>query len=223
VILDLTSEDDSGEWEEGAEDSLSAIAGIRSELAAGDLRGLYLAWLSAYGAWERDEGAFGDDGEEVREPPVPAGLGSLTAPQRALADFLRVDPDLLEAVEQGSPVLPEVNEDPGEMAAHIAGLPGAEKDRLLMLVARDQAARARMELLRGVRETQIGSEAPGAVGPWPSCWTPPRNSARRAVGGPKLRPPPAKSYGSINAKPPGSGAWMNLPGTRKPPGRRPGG
>jgi hypothetical protein len=151
VILDLTSEDDSGEWEEGAEDSLSAIAGIRPELAAGDLRGLYLAWLSAYGAWERDEGAFGDDGEEVREPPVPAGLGSLTAPQRALADFLRLDPDLLAAAEQGSPVLPEVKEDPGEMAAHIAGLPGAEKDRLLMLVARDQAARARMELLRGVR------------------------------------------------------------------------
>ncbi|MGH3303190.1 MAG: hypothetical protein ACRDOK_16220, partial [Streptosporangiaceae bacterium] len=151
VILDLTSEDDSGEWEEGAEDSLSAIAGVRSELAAGDLRGLYLAWLPAYGAWERDEGAFGDDDEEVREPPVPAGLGSLTAPQRALADFLRLDPDLLAAAAHGSPELPEMKEDPGEMAAHIAGLPGAEKDRLLMLVARDRAARARMELLRGVR------------------------------------------------------------------------
>ncbi len=101
VILDLTSEDDSGEWEEGAEDSLPAIAGVRPELAAGNLRGLYLAWLSAYGAWERDEGAFGDDDEEVREPPVPAGVGSLTAPQRALADFLRLDPDLLAAAAQG--------------------------------------------------------------------------------------------------------------------------
>jgi len=38
VILDLTSED-SGEWVEGAEESLSAIVGVRSELAAGDLRG----------------------------------------------------------------------------------------------------------------------------------------------------------------------------------------
>jgi hypothetical protein len=44
-----------------------------------------------------------------------------------------------------------VKEDPGEMAALVAGLPGTEKDRLLMLVARHQAARARMELLRGVR------------------------------------------------------------------------
>ena len=64
---------------EGAEDSLSAILGVLSELAAGDLRGLYLAWLSAYGEWERDEDPFGGEDEEAVEPPVPAGLG-LTAP-----------------------------------------------------------------------------------------------------------------------------------------------
>jgi hypothetical protein len=151
VILDLSSDDESGEWVEGAEDSLSAIVGVRSELAAGDLRALYLAWLSAYGGWEEDEDAFGDDDEGELEPPVPAGLGSLTAPQRALADFLRVDPDLLAAAAQASPELPEVKEDPGALAAHIAGLPGGEKDRLLMLVCRDQAVRAKMELLRGLR------------------------------------------------------------------------
>src|SRR5262245_4975014 len=71
------------------------------------LRSLYLAWLSAYGGWDRDEDAFGGYGEDVFggddedavEPPVPAGLGSLTAPQRALADFLRVYPDLLAAAQ----------------------------------------------------------------------------------------------------------------------------
>jgi hypothetical protein len=151
VIVDLISEDDSGEWVEGAADSLSAVVGVRSELAAGDLRGLYLAWLSAYSAWERDEDAFGDEDEEAVEPPVPAGLGSLTAPQRALADFLRVDPDLLAVAAQASPELPEVTDDRGVLAAHIAGLPDGEKDRLLMMVARDQTARARMELLRGMR------------------------------------------------------------------------
>jgi hypothetical protein len=135
----------------GAEDSLSAIVGVRSELAAGDLWGLYLAWLSAYGGWERDEDAFGDEAEDAVEPPLPAGLGSLTAPQRALADFLRLDPDLLAVVAQASPELPEVKEVPAALAAHIAGLPGGEKDRLLVLVARDQATRARMELLRGLR------------------------------------------------------------------------
>jgi hypothetical protein len=53
---------------------------------------------------------------------VPAGLGSLTAPQRALADFLRVDPDLLAVAAQASPELPEVKEDPGALAALIARL-----------------------------------------------------------------------------------------------------
>jgi hypothetical protein len=150
VILDLTSEDESGEWVEGAEDSLAAIVGVRSELAAGDLRPLYLAWLSAYGGWEPDEDGFGGEDEDDLEPPVPAGLGSLTAAQRALADFLRLDPDLLQVAAEASPGLPEVKDDPRALATHIAKLPVSDKDRLLTLVAADQAARARMELLRGL-------------------------------------------------------------------------
>jgi len=75
VILDLISEDDSGEWVEGAEDSLSAIVGVRSELAAGDLRALYLAWLSAYGEWEWDEDVFGEDDEDERSRRCRPGWG----------------------------------------------------------------------------------------------------------------------------------------------------
>ncbi len=149
VILEMTSEDESGGWDEDVDGSLSAIDGVRSELAAGDLRPLYLAWLSAYGAWERDEDAFDDDDEDEVEPPVPAGLGSLTAPQRALADFLRLDPDLLEVAAQASPSLSESTRDAHALATHIAGLPAGEKDRLLLIVAHDQAATARIELLRG--------------------------------------------------------------------------
>ena len=151
VILDLTSEDEAGEWVEDAEESLSAIVGVRSELAAGDLRPLYLAWLSGYGVWERDEDAFGEEDKEEVEPPVPARLGSLTAPQRALADFLRLDSDLLEVAAEASPALPAVKDDARALARHIARLPVSDKDRLLTLVGEDQAARARMELLRGFR------------------------------------------------------------------------
>ncbi|MGO4750052.1 hypothetical protein AB4212_15740, partial [Streptomyces sp. 2MCAF27] len=57
------------------------------------------AWLSALTAWE-----LGDDDEEeyqtATDPPVPAGL---TTPQRALADYLRVDADLLAIAAQSSP------------------------------------------------------------------------------------------------------------------------
>jgi len=42
----------------------SAIVGARAELAAGDLRPLYLAWLAGYGTWERDEDAFDYDEED---------------------------------------------------------------------------------------------------------------------------------------------------------------
>jgi len=190
VILDMTSEDESGYWEEDLDGSLSAIVGARSELAAGDMRPLYLAWLSGFGTWERDGDAFDDEdededdfededegeddfedddededdfededeGEDIVEPPVPAGLGSLTAAQRALADFLRVDADLLDVAAEGSPALSTVKAgDPHALAAHIAGLPASEKDRLLGLVAADQATRARMELLRGFRP-QPGSQ-----------------------------------------------------------------
>ena len=157
VILDMTSEDESGYWEEDLDGSLSAIVGARSGLAAGDLRPLYLAWLSGLGTWEGDEDDFDDD-EDIVEPPVPAGLGSLTAAQRALADFLRVDADLLDAAAEASPALPTVKAaDPHALAAHIAGLPASEKDRLLGLLAADQATRARMELLHGYRP-QPGSQ-----------------------------------------------------------------
>ncbi|MGH3158443.1 MAG: hypothetical protein ACRDNF_17980 [Streptosporangiaceae bacterium] len=53
IVLDFISEDDAGEFafDYDAEALLSAIVGVRAELAAGDLRPLYLAWLAAYGAW----------------------------------------------------------------------------------------------------------------------------------------------------------------------------
>ncbi|MEU8266365.1 hypothetical protein AB0B89_04295 [Sphaerisporangium sp. NPDC049002] len=63
TLLDLTSEDEAGEWVGDEEESLSSIVGVRAELAEGDLRPLYLAWLSAYGVWERGEDAFDDEDE----------------------------------------------------------------------------------------------------------------------------------------------------------------
>jgi hypothetical protein len=148
LILDLTSEDESGEWVEGAEDSLSAIVGVRAELAAGDLRPLYLAWLAAYGTWEREEDAFDYDEEGEFEPPVPAGLGALTAPQRALADFLRLDADLLTIAAKASPPLAGTKDDPRKLARWIKNLPASDKDKLLHRVAQGHGAQVQMELRR---------------------------------------------------------------------------
>lgn len=149
LILDMTSEDETGEWVEGAEDALPAIIGARAELAGGDLRPLYLAWLSAHRMW--DEDAFEYEDEDELEPPVPPGLRSLSAPQRALADFLRLDPDLLRVAAEASPALPAAKHDASELADWIIALPPKEKDDLLVKVVQDQAAQVRMELLRRFR------------------------------------------------------------------------
>jgi hypothetical protein len=130
IVLDFTSEDHAGEFDsdDAAEALLSAIVGIRAELAAGDLRPLYLAWLAAYGVWERDEDVFDRDADDDLEPPVPPGLRTLTAAQRALADFLRLDDQLLATAAQASPPLEEID-DRGDLADWVTRLPISSQRR----------------------------------------------------------------------------------------------
>jgi hypothetical protein len=95
VIVHLTRESDEGDWiEEDGEGRLASIISARSDLAAGDLRLLYLAWLHSAGAGELDD--------EQSEPPVPANLATLNAPLRSLVDFIGLDEDLLAVAAQNS-------------------------------------------------------------------------------------------------------------------------
>jgi hypothetical protein len=80
LVLDMRSEDDAEAFDSGPDELLSAIIGVRTELATGDLRPLYLAWLAGYGTWERDEYAFDDDQElehlyRLAWPPSPQHSG----------------------------------------------------------------------------------------------------------------------------------------------------
>src|SRR5439155_16198450 len=86
VILDFHSDlEEGGEWEEG-EGWLDALVPVRAELLAGDLRGLYLAWLNGIELDDLDE--------DKVEPPVPPGLGKLSPALKKFAEFLRIDEDL---------------------------------------------------------------------------------------------------------------------------------
>lgn len=122
--------------------------GVRDEIAAGDLRPLYLAWLVGYGTWERDEYAFDRDEDDALEPPVPPGLRSLTAAQHALADFLRLDDVLLDVAAAASTEIEDAADDPCELAGRISDLAESEKDRLLLRVVTGHPATVRRELLR---------------------------------------------------------------------------
>jgi DDE superfamily endonuclease len=87
VTLEFRSESESGEWVDEDTDHLASLIPLRADIASGDLRALYLAWLTCVQSRELDEAD--------EEPPCPSGLGRLSAPLEAFIEFMRIDRDLL--------------------------------------------------------------------------------------------------------------------------------
>jgi len=111
LILNLYVDQEEADdyWDEPG-GQLAAMVQARSELAAGDLRLLYLAWLLAL---QSDEVDF-----EETEPPVPAGLGHLSAGLQAVVDFFEIDEDLIAVAAAASPAV----EEPAGLSEWVAAL-----------------------------------------------------------------------------------------------------
>lgn len=139
TILTFNSEEEEHEWPE-EQDALSALIPIRTQLASGDLRSLYIGWLLCAQNGELDD-------EDV-EPPVPAGLAELDGSLHRLVDFLRVDTDLLGVAAAGSPPLRVQTLAPQAIRTWIAGRPGAEKDDYLARFIADGEPGLALELQR---------------------------------------------------------------------------
>ena len=142
VILDLSREDQDGSWEdeEYGEESLGSIIPARAELATGDLRLLYLAWLLSV-----ESGELADDDAE---PPIPPGMAALNAPLRSLADFLRLDEDLIAVAAKASEEQKDSSPSPQELKRWVAMLPARERDALLVRLVLGDDVHLRTELLR---------------------------------------------------------------------------
>jgi len=102
TLLDWSFNDSNGEverfWRQGDGPGwMARLLPLRDELLGADMRPLYLGWLTRVCAGELD-------GDDV-EPPVPAGLASLTPAQQALVEFLELDPDWLSAAAESSPLV----------------------------------------------------------------------------------------------------------------------
>jgi hypothetical protein len=145
ISLDLNHDPDSY-WVEG-EGRLGPMTQARTDLATGDLRLLYLAWL--LGAQWPDEDEDEEAAEDDLEPPGPAGLNDLSTSLKAITDFLEIDEDLLAVAAEASVPLEEPAAD--GMAEWVAALPVAEKDTLLTMLASGDGTQAQALLLRRFR------------------------------------------------------------------------
>jgi hypothetical protein len=156
VILEFLSEEEGSDWFEEDEDgSLSSLVPLRADIAAGDLRTLYLGWLLCAQAGELD------DAEE--EPPCPPGLGRLSAALEAFVTFMRIDRDLLEAAAAGSLEAEETL--PAEdVERWVSALPEAEKRALLVRLIRGDEPHLRAELVRRFRNSRAASPSDTTAG-----------------------------------------------------------
>jgi hypothetical protein len=166
VLLNIViEEEDSLGWVEG-DGLLAQLAPLRADIMDGDLRAPYLAWLkwAAMGGPIEDEDL---DPDRLAEPPLPAGLGQLTAPLQALVEFLDIDQDLVAAAALTSPPFQAVDE---PVEQWVARLRQVERDAFLVRAARGD--RIGPELLRRLREIGRAGAPPEHV-----------NSAARSFGG----------------------------------------
>ncbi|MGC4745557.1 hypothetical protein ACLQ28_07825 [Micromonospora sp. DT201] len=149
VIIDLHDEDEDGtdEWDLDGHGLLASIIPVRAGLAGGDLRLLYLAWLRCVQTEE-----IADD---EPEPPVPAGLGTLDAPLTAVAEFLRIDSDLIAAAAAGSAPAASGEPTAAQLRTWVVGLPARDKDTILtdLITGGDNHLRGR--LLRRYRDAHL--------------------------------------------------------------------
>jgi hypothetical protein len=148
LILTFVSEDEGGDDLVEADGLLSSLISVRAELARGDLRALYLAWLLCAQSSDLDDAAV--------EPPVPAGLADLSPALDGFVDFLRIDTDLVDAAAAASPPL-VIEPNSTDVRAWLAKFPVTEKDDLLArFIAGDDGAVAN-ELARRMRSELEGN------------------------------------------------------------------
>lgn len=152
------NEDPRDEWMEG-EGWMGRLLPLRDELVRGDYRSLYIGWLSSI--WddsledgeeeEEEEDREDPEDDDVpstrrREPPVPVGLGALTAAQSALVEFLDLDTDLIAAAASASPEVPANANSSEKIAEWVARLPEQEVRSLVGRIVNGEGLRIQTEL-----------------------------------------------------------------------------
>ncbi len=159
VILNIRLDEEEGlGWIEG-EGWLDSLVGLRDAILQQDYRLLYLAWLKGLAL-------AGDVDMEMQEPPVPAGLQTLSPALESFIELFGLDEDLIHVAAESSRVLDEGISD-GDLRLAIAQLPAEERDVFLWRLARGEP---HLSLALNRRLGVLGGKSQGAA------------SERRSVG-----------------------------------------
>ena len=202
VILAFDSDTEEPEdWDEG-EGWLATLVLLRSDIAAGDLRTLYLSWLLRVQQEVLDN--------DMVEPELPPGLGGLSASLQALAEFLRIDQDLLQAAAESSSARPQVTPRPMKPVDGYA--PSRAVKRMTCSFGLPVAACCPFRQRYAVAsENQAHLEAPAgrqyrAAG-WGTCW---REASVSAKSEPAGKPRNGSASGGSRLLP-GLPTWTTWP------------
>lgn len=109
------------DWDDGS-GRLAALAPLRGDVLAGDLRLFYLLWLTAV-----QQESVDDDELE----PLP-GIGPLAGPLKAFAEFFDVNPDLVQAAAELAGEAVAVSKD--DLREALAAISEFEKTELLLRI-----------------------------------------------------------------------------------------
>lgn len=150
IIVAFERESELDDWDDGT-GWMGSLMSLRGDLLRGDLRCLYLGWLFCL--------QNGEFAEADTEPPVPAGLGELSAPLHSLIEFLGIDEDLVEIAAADSAAL-DAGPCRKELDAWIRSLPQEEKDDLLVSAVSESSERWKNDLLRNFQRHNAPRTSP---------------------------------------------------------------
>ena len=164
-ILNWSDNDDSGDSERDLEEDeddggsgwMARLLPLRDELLRGDTRPLYLGWLARVGSEEI--------GDEDIEPPLPAGLKTLTPAQMALAEFLEIPPDWLTAAAANSADLAGSTNTTPVMDAWLDLQTPAQMRDTLRLLLQQRGPEAERGVLGRFLAWQRAQQTPGTASP----------------------------------------------------------
>jgi hypothetical protein len=143
-ILTFHPEADAGTYvdEPDVESLAEGLVPLRQMLIRGDLRPLFLAWLAC--CYDMD----------AVVPPIPAGLGKLTRPLKALVEFYEISPSLIRRAARDSLAPPPDSDENIVVKQWIAQQGKADLQKFVMQLLSNDAPAARSKIMADIRSAQ---------------------------------------------------------------------